>query len=391
MSVYRGCPRIFNKMSFTAFILLAFLTGCGSGGSGGGGTGSASARNGGSSGPPDTTVPTVTAMTPGEDSSGTGINSKLTATFSEAMVPAAINTDNFRLTDGVGAIPGTVSYDTTNHIAVFIPTGGLAPNTRFTATIVTGIKDLGDNPLTTDFAWCFVTGGTADSTAPSVTFDIPVNAAASVAINRKISATFSEDMDTSTITPASFTVTGTGSSPVSGSVTYLGRTAIFTPTQNFASIAAYTATITTGVKDLAGNALQANVTLSFTTGASADVTAPYLISTSPANFQSGVAIGSTISVTLSEPMDLATITTANFAVTGPGSTPVIGTVAFDATNNTAIFTRINHLTTPVAFHPTPVSNLDPNTTYTATLITGAKDMAGNALASNVVWSFTTGP
>jgi hypothetical protein len=66
-------------------------------------------------------------------------------------------------------------------------------------------------------------------------------------------------------------------------------------------------------------------------------------------------------------------------------------VAFDASNNTATFTRIKHLTTPVDFHPTPVSNLEPGTTYTATLTTGAKDLAGNALASNRVWSFTTAP
>jgi hypothetical protein len=70
---------------------------------------------------------------------------------------------------------------------------------------------------------------------------------------------------------------------------------------------------------------------------------------------------------------------------------VIGTVAFDVASNTATFTRINHLITPVAFHPAPVSDLEPNTTYTATLATGVKDMAGNALTGNLVWSFTTAP
>jgi len=141
--------------------------------------------------------------------------------------------------------------------------------------------------------------------------------------------------------------------------------------------------------DLAGIASLANA-WSFTTGANADVTAPVRVSTSPAG--SGVPIGSTIKVTLSEPMDPATLNTANFAVTaGPGATLVIGTVAYDATNNTATFTRINHLSTFVGSHPTPVSYLEPNTTYTVTLTAGAKDMAGNALANNLVWSFTTAP
>jgi hypothetical protein len=70
---------------------------------------------------------------------------------------------------------------------------------------------------------------------------------------------------------------------------------------------------------------------------------------------------------------------------------VIGTTAFDLTTNTATFTRHNHFLTPAVCDLTPASNLDPNTTYTATLTTGARDLAGNALASNLVWSFTTAP
>jgi hypothetical protein len=290
---------------------------------------------------------------------------------------------NFRLTDGVTDLSGTVRYDTTNHIAVFTPASALTPNKRYTATIITGIKDVAGNTFMHDFAWCFVTGATTDSTTPSVT-----SSATNVAVNGKITATFSKDMDGSTITPAGFTVTG--AAPVSGTVTYLRRTAVFKPSSSLAPNTTYTATITAGVKDLAGNALQAN-TWSFTTGANADLDAPLVTSFSPPNAATGVAIGTTFSVSFNEPMDPATITTANFLVTGPGTSPVTGTVAFDAGNNKAIFTRINHLVSPGTAHLTPASDLEPNTTYTATLATGAKDMAGNALASNLVWSFTTAP
>jgi len=68
-------------------------------------------------------------------------------------------------------------------------------------------------------------------------------------------------------------------------------------------------------------------------------------------------------------------------------------VTLDATNTIANFTRIDHSTTPAVIHPPsePASNLERGTTYTATLTTGAKDLAGNALAGNVVWSFATVP
>jgi hypothetical protein len=311
-----------------------------------------------------------------------------------AIDPATHNPANFRLTDGtttngtINNVPGTVSYDSTNHIAVFTPASLLGPGTRYTATIITGVKDLAGNPLANDFAWCFVTGAAADSTAPSVTSTFPGDAATDVAVNRKITASFSEEMDSSTLTASNFTVTGPGGTPVSGTVTYLVRTAVFAPSSGLAANAAYTARVGTGATDLAGNALQGK-TWSFATGASADAAAPMVNSTTPAG--TSVTISSPINVVLSEPMDPATITTANFLVTGPGTTPVRGTVAFDTVTNTATFTRHNHFLTPAICDLTPASDLDPNTLYTATLTTGAKDLAGNALASNLVWSFTTAP
>jgi hypothetical protein len=318
-----------------------------------------------------------------------------------AIDPATNKPANFRLTDGtitngtINYLPGTVSYDSTNHIAVFAPAALLGSNTKYTATIITGVKDLAGNPLSPDFAWCFTTSAAgSDVTAPGVTF---TDASSDVAVNRKITATFSKDMDSSTI-PASFTVTGPGGASVSGTVIYIRRMAVFTPSSNLLSSALYTATITTGVtgvKDLAGNnGSLPSVAWSFTTGASADVAAPVVSSTSPVGNAQGVGFSSTINVTFNEPMDPATITTATFLVTGPGATgaigPVVGTVGFDTSTRTATFTRQNHSTTPGVCQPTPASWLERNAMYTATLTTGAKDMAGNALASNFVWSFNTG-
>ncbi|MCB2171878.1 Ig-like domain-containing protein, partial [archaeon] len=61
----------------------------------------------------------------------------------------------------------------------------------------------------------------------------PLNSATDVAINTKISTTFSEQMEPSTITGTIFTLKQ-GSTSVPGAVTYSGVTATFTPDNDLA-------------------------------------------------------------------------------------------------------------------------------------------------------------
>jgi len=103
-----------------------------------------------------------------------------------------------------------------------------------------------------------------------------------------------------------------------------------------------------------------------------DYVAPTVSSTNPGNGATGVAV---ITASFSEPMSASTITAATFTLYGPGPTPVAGTVSYDASTQIARFT--------------PTSPLGIGAVFTATVTTGAKDVAGNALASNYVWSFTT--
>jgi len=99
-----------------------------------------------------------------------------------------------------------------------------------------------------------------DTTPPTVSSVSPVNGAIDVAITTTITATFNEAMSPSTINTAAFTVSG-----VTGTVSYAGTTAAFTPTSNLAYSTTFTATATTGVKDLAGNAMTSAYTWTFTT------------------------------------------------------------------------------------------------------------------------------
>jgi hypothetical protein len=124
--------------------------------------------------------------------------------------------------------------------------------------------------------------------------------------------------------------------------------------------------------NLKGAALVANYTFSFTTGATADITAPVVLTTSPANSATSVALNATVGITFSEAMNSSTINTSTITLK-QGSTTIAGAVTY--TGNTATFT--------------PSGNFIAGTIYTLTVTTGAKDLAGNALAANLVSGFTT--
>jgi Ice-binding-like/Bacterial Ig-like domain len=105
-------------------------------------------------------------------------------------------------------------------------------------------------------------------------------------------------------------------------------------------------------------------------------TPPTVISVEPPNGSAGVCPNTIVTATFSKAMNPATINDTTFLLAGPGTTPVAGVVTYDAPSKTATFT--------------PSSALALSTLYTATITTGATDTFGNTLASDFVWTFTTG-
>lgn len=95
--------------------------------------------------------------------------------------------------------------------------------------------------------------------------------------------------------------------------------------------------------------------------------------TSPTNNTAGVSRNAVISATFSEPMDASTITTSSFIVK-QGATDVSGSVNYSG--NTATFT--------------PSNNLFAGEIYTATITRDVKNLAGKAIAADMVWNFSTG-
>lgn len=218
----------------------------------------------------NTDGPTVSSTNPLDNATGVELNQQVIATFSEAMDETTLNTTTFTLKQGTNSIAGDVSYSGTS--ATFTPAGNLQSNSLFTGTITTGAKNPLGLALAANHSFSFTTGNTLDITLPLVTLTDPISSATNVARNKAIQITFSEAMMVSSINSTTFTLVQ-GTTPVVGNVSYSGTVATFTPTIALAASTSYTAKVSTGVKDLAGNALASNTTWNFTTGTTSTLVA----------------------------------------------------------------------------------------------------------------------
>ena len=219
-----------------------------------------------------------------------------------------------------------------------------------------------------------------DTTAPTVTGVAPQAGATGVSASTNVSATFSEPLDSGTVSSSTFTLVKEGmTSPVAAVVSYnsASNTAVLDPNTDLEAGKTYTATVkggASGVKDVAGNPLAADKVWSFTV----DATAPSITAVSPKEGATGVNAAAKVTATFSESIAPSTVNSTTFTLVKDGTTSAVAAVVtYDSTTKTA---SLN-----------PSARLEAGKSYTATVRggpSGVKDLAGNPLAADKVWSFT---
>jgi hypothetical protein len=334
-------------------------------------------------------VPSVSATAPlARQPAVTGVatNTQLAATFNKAMNPATLDAGTFLLACPLASpVAGTVSYDANSRVVSFAPLALLPASTLCVATVTTGAQDDLGVPLASDFVWSFETAASADTQAPLVTGFVPLLEAVAPT-NAQITVSFNEDMAPLSLNNSSLTLkTTVGNAPVAGKVSYAvgARTATFTPINPalLPGNTAFTATVSTLATDLAGNPLAANTVWTFTTSDALDSTPPVVSLTLPAQGHAGICVNPHITASFSEAMDPLSLSTSTMTLapsSAPGA-PVALVFTYDPQTYTVSMN--------------PGVDLSPMTAYTATVRSGnlgVKDLAGNGLASDKVWSFTTG-
>ncbi len=234
--------KTFSKMAWSMALLLVVLTaGCD--------------RDHGTvaTSSPVSTVPTVIFTVPANGATNVPLNRKVSATFSMPMSAATITAPGTFTLTGPGSTlvtASSITYDAATRAALFTPSANLSSSTTYIGKISVGAKNTAGTALASNYLWSFTTGTATDVTAPLLLSTAPANTATGVPLNQTITATFNEPMDATTITPASFRVTGpTGT--IAGNISYVGATATFDPVSLLTSSTTYTVVI--AASDLAGN------------------------------------------------------------------------------------------------------------------------------------------
>lgn len=204
---------------------------------------------------------------------------------------------------------------------------------------------------------------------PEVMSVMPLDGAAGVKLDTNVTVQFNDNINTSTITSSTFSLRG-GGRAISAERNYTSatKTAVLDPVRLLSAGTRYTATLTTGIKNIEGVSLANIYSWSFTTDE-----APTVVETYPEDDSFDIPTNVIITARFNEPMDDNTIDGTSFTLQGAG--PVAGVVTYNGVTDTASLT--------------PNENLLEDTLYTATITTLAKNANGTPLAQNKTWVFRT--
>ena len=232
---------------------------------------------------PDTTNPTLSAITPADDASNIAVDANLVLTFNESVNKGTGNIVIYKTSDNsvIETINVTSNQVTVSgNVVIINPSVTLANNTgHYIQIAATAFDDLSGNSyagIANNSSFSFTTIAAADTANPTLSSAVPADNATGVTLNANITLTFNEAIAKGT---GNITIRKTSDDSLveaidvtSAAVTVAGSTMIINPSVTLAGNTEYYAIIAaTAVDDLAGNSyagISSTTALSFTTQAS---------------------------------------------------------------------------------------------------------------------------
>lgn len=308
--------------------------------------------------PGDTTPPRVLYAYPADSSSGAMRNTVAYVTFSEAM-------DKSSAQGAFTAGGASGAFHWFGNSLVLVPASPFPADDTVRLGVSSAAQDLAGNGLSPALSRWFVTGAATDVTRPTVGALDPAAGGTGVPVASSVTMRVSE--------PILQFITGAVrladplDIPVPGNTSWQDSvTVVFNPTSDLAYNTLYTVTVDTILRDLCWNR---NETAAWQFRTVEDLSLPTVVSVSPANGSGAVSLRDSVVVTFSEPMDTASARAA-FSIE-PG---MAGSISWVGQN-------------VMKFKPSQA--LAVNRYHSAAVSTGARDLAGNQMASSFSSSFTT--
>jgi YD repeat-containing protein len=260
----------------------------------------------GTSGVANTTHPTVTAVSPANGATGVATSSAIVLTFNEVIDAATVNFNTVQISaSGFGGLlAGSYTLDATGKVVTFTPVSPLPGNTQI-VVFVNGVLDLSGNS-NNFFESTFTTGAGTDTTAPTVLMVTPANGATGIGLNAAVVLTFSKSLNRNTINGNTVGLLVNGSKLGIGINVSADNRVVTLNAFTLPASSTVTVVATTGVTDLAGNAL-ANFESSFSTAAAFDTAHPAVVAQRPGNGATGVPLNTSVVLYVNEAMNAATV------------------------------------------------------------------------------------
>ncbi|WP_136516268.1 Ig-like domain-containing protein [Geomonas edaphica] len=202
---------------------------------------------------------TVQSTAPASAATGVLLNASISAQLSGEIDPS---TTYFVAVNGPdGAVAGTKSVS--GSTVTFTPAANLAYATTYTVTIPTTLRAVSGSSLTSEYTWTFTT---MDYPLFRVVSTYPAAGATGVSTYASVSADFNATLDYSTFGSSSFYVRNASGELWGRYYSVFGAGGSITDGVPLQANTTYTATLTTAIKDNAGNAMPFDYVWSFKTG-----------------------------------------------------------------------------------------------------------------------------
>lgn len=209
--------------------------------------------------PPDTTPPTVASNSPADGASGVPSATNISLSFSEPMNRASVEA----AFDVEPAVTCSFAWSADDTLVTCIPSAELATSTAYMVTLAATAADTAGNTLEAAHSFSFTTAAAPDTTPPTVSSTSPISGEQGAARRPDIVVIFSEPVDKASA-QAAFSITSPGGFN-SGVFSWNteGTVMTYRPDNTFNYGQNVNWRVSTAAKDLAGNAMPADVTQSF--------------------------------------------------------------------------------------------------------------------------------